>query len=190
MRPDCRRSSRGRAAIAAANRPARSAASAYCADCADEIIAEIRGRILARDGLGVGVIAGHREPDLGPHIWQLACSVCQATWSGRNGDPCPWCVAAAERQRLEQRRLLLYPDWLHEDGPRYDDLSDVDTAVWDRTRCQVRGAGSIEAWAERLARSVQSELITRRRPVQRWRGPRGRAMSSDPKESSTTPSAE
>ena len=132
----------------------------YCDDCADQWTADLRCRILARDGLGVGVIAGHREPDLGPRIWQLACSVCRATWSGRNGDPCPWCVAAAERQRLDQRELLLDPAWLRENSLRYDDLSDVDKAVWNRTRGQTHGEGLEREWARRLGRAVEAGIIT------------------------------
>lgn len=134
----------------------------YCDDCADQIVADIRARILSRDGTGIGTISGSREPNLGPHIWQLACSVCQATWSGRNGDPCPWCQDALERQRADQRAELLTPPWLtsHTRASRYDELSAIDRTVWDHTRGHKRNAGSRRIWGERLGRAVQTGLIT------------------------------
>jgi hypothetical protein len=65
------------------------------------------------------------------------------------------------RQMALDRRLLLDPPWLHTDAgsPRYDALSDVDKAVWDRTRGQTRGEGSLESWAGRLGRAVEAGWI-------------------------------
>jgi hypothetical protein len=92
---------------------------------------------------------------------QLVCDECPAGWIGLPGEGCGWCADAIERQRDDQRRMLLSPDWLSVDhGPRYDQLSPVDRAVWDRTRGQVRGHDSRTAWAERLARAVVSGLVT------------------------------
>jgi hypothetical protein len=93
-----------------------------------------------------------------PGEYDLACDACGATWVGEPDGVCPWCVDAAERQQLEQRRVLLFPDWLYDrDHPRYDDLDEVDRRVWDRTR----GTPPLRPWDERLARAVQSEIITR-----------------------------
>lgn len=108
---------------------------------------------------GVGEIVGQRRPEYGPDVYDLACD-CGATWSGGPGTPCPWCVAAAERQRHEQRRLLLFPPWLRDGGPRYDELAEIDRRIWDATRGQTRDADSLRAWGERLARAVTAGLIT------------------------------
>jgi hypothetical protein len=75
---------------------------------------------------------------------------------------CSWCTDRLERMRADRRRMLLDPPWLRSDAgnPRYDELSEDNKAVWDRTRGQTRGADSLKAWAERLARAVKVELIT------------------------------
>jgi hypothetical protein len=120
--------------------------------------------------IGRAVIAGIRQPDLGPGMWNVACDVCEATWVGRPGDACSWCQRAEERQREDQRRLLLDPPWLHSDcgNVRYDELSAVDRAVWDRTRGQTRGADSIKAWHGRLVRGVESRLISEHEARTAW----------------------
>lgn len=105
------------------------------------------------------------RPDHGPGFHQRLCATCGAGWVGhvRDGDWCPWCEAAQRRQVAdEQRLLLLDPPWLRSDAgsPRYEQLSDDDKAVWDRTRGQVRGAGSMETWVRRLHRAVEAGLIS------------------------------
>ena len=104
-------------------------------------------------------IDGLPRPDHGEGMIQRVCD-CGAGWVGLPDDECGWCYEAHLRQLEEQRRRLLWPEWMIKPGPRYDELSEVDQAVWDRTRGQTRDAGSIEAWAERLARAVRSGLIT------------------------------
>lgn len=99
-------------------------------------------------------------PDLGEGVVHRVCRDCGGSWCGEPEGACPWCVDADERQRLEQRRRLLFPDFLHEESPRYDDLGELDRAAWDRTRGIERGEGSRRAWGERLARAVESGLIT------------------------------
>ena len=66
--------------------------------------------------------------------------------------------------------MLLFPPWLHSDegSPRYDALSEVDKLVWDRTRGQVRGHDSLRTYAERLARAVQSGLVTADEARRAW----------------------
>jgi hypothetical protein len=58
--------------------------------------------------------------------------------------------------------MLLDPPWLQSDAGsmRYDELSEIDKAVWDRTRGQIRGTDSVVAWVARLRRGVDAELIT------------------------------
>jgi hypothetical protein len=62
-----------------------------------------------------------------------------------------------------ERRELLDPPHLRSDAgnPRYDALSDVQKAVWDRTRGQTRGTDSVAWWVARLERAVDVGLITR-----------------------------
>ena len=103
---------------------------------------------------GVGRIIGRRRPEYGDSIFDLRCSACRATWCGEDGDPCEWCERTLQRLQADQRRMLLWPDWLSNDegNPRFDELTEIDEAVWDRTRGQTRGTDSIQAWAGRLAR--------------------------------------
>lgn len=107
---------------------------------------------------------GVPRPDHGPGFRQRSCATCQAGWIGheRDGDWCPWCEAAEERQVAFERLLLLDPPWLHHDAGnrRYDELSDDDKTVWDRTRGQARGTHSVRTWVERLARAVEAGLIS------------------------------
>lgn len=110
-------------------------------------------------GLGIGLPVGERRDD---ELHDLVCVVCAAGWVGPPFDECPWCARAIARQVEDQRRMLLDPPWLASDAgdPRYDELSEVDKAVWDRTRGQRRDADSIKAWVERLARAVIAGVIT------------------------------
>jgi hypothetical protein len=120
------------------------------------------------------VLDGYPRPDHGDGWRERVCGVCSASWVGHvdDGDWCPWCESADERQRAMERRLLLDPPWLRSDAGnvRYDALSDVDRAVWDRTRGQSRGADSLTTWIGRLDRAVEAGLITEheaRRAIQR-----------------------
>lgn len=90
----------------------------------------------------------------------VVCPNCQASWHGYDGDPCDWCAAALQRQLEDQRQRLLYPDWMTTQGLAYDQLSDVDKTVWDRTRGTVNGETSIAAWANRIIDAVQAGVIT------------------------------
>lgn len=107
---------------------------------------------------------GAARPDHGPGFLTRLCTTCGAGWVGheRDGDWCPWCDDADAHQRAAERRLLLDPPWLATDAgtSRYDALSDADRAVWDRTRGQRRGVGSVLVWTERLERAGEAGLIT------------------------------
>jgi hypothetical protein len=134
----------------------------YCDDCADERLTDIRARVLARDGIGHGVGVGRALPEYGPRHILLSCTVCGAGWVGRYGERCHWCQTALQRQLADQRAELLWPSWQASDAgaPRYDELSEVDRRVWDRTRGQGHGAGSRRAWCRRLAGAVRAGLVT------------------------------
>lgn len=102
---------------------------------------------------------GRPRPDYGPGMVERACP-CGAGWIGIADDPCSWCLDAAERDVVELRRRLLWPDWLVEQGPRYDELDDDDRAVWDATRGIARGEASERTWARRLADAVHAGIVT------------------------------
>jgi hypothetical protein len=85
---------------------------------------------------------------------------CGATWHGHTGDPCRWCEEATQRHLDDQRQQLLHPNWMTDQGPVYDQLSDVDKAVWDHTRGQAGTHDSIPSWTVRLKRAVETGLIT------------------------------
>jgi hypothetical protein len=98
-------------------------------------------------------------------VWvDRQCAVCKATWTGLYVDDaewCWWCERRDERQLADQRRMLLWPE-MPERGPRYDALDAVGQAVWDRTRGQTRGDGSMVMWAGRLRRAVEAGWIEER----------------------------
>lgn len=102
---------------------------------------------------------GVPRPDHGPGMIQRLCR-CGAGWVGRPDDPCSWCADAAARAVADLRRQLLWPAWMLEQGPRYDELDEVDRAVWDRTRGIRRGEASERAWARRLAEAVIAGIVT------------------------------
>jgi len=94
------------------------------------------------------------------HTEQLIECDCGASWYGHPGDPCDWCARALQRQLDDQKQRILYPDWMVDQGPVYDQLSDVDKAVWDRTRGIARGEASFAAWIARIIDATQAGVIT------------------------------
>lgn len=92
------------------------------------------------DASGAGRQRGPLRPDWGEDWAELACDRCGASWVGPIGEACDWCAVALERMRVWQAEKLLQPE-----------LPDRDDA---------RRRHSLEAWAERLARGVEAELIT------------------------------
>lgn len=88
-----------------------------------------------------GRIHGRVRPEYGPDIYDLVCDVCGAGWCGKDGEACWWCQRTLEELQADQRRELLWPRWL----PDRDDR---------------RYPGSLHTWVRRLARAVQSGLIT------------------------------
>lgn len=117
------------------------AAVAYCDICADELLDPIRARVLADEsGVGIGRQRGPLRPDYG-HRWaELACTVCDATWTGRIGTPCAYCEHRAVRLVELQRRRILRPEL---------------PTVADRHR-----SDALDAWYGRLARAVRAGIIS------------------------------
>jgi hypothetical protein len=63
----------------------------------------------------------------------------------------------------DERKALLWPSWAaNGNGPRYDDLSDVDKEVWRKTRGQRNDADSHATWLRDLANAVIRGDITTR----------------------------
>jgi hypothetical protein len=93
----------------------------------------------ARTGVGQGRQNGPLRADYGPRWGELECDLCEASWVGRIDEPCSWCEKRVERQRVDQRRLLLHPD-----------LPDRGDKRRDR---------ALQAWATRLANAVNSGLM-------------------------------
>ena len=116
----------------------------------DELIARLTALIANQDAALLKLAADTPQ----------TCSSCDATWYGQHDDPCGWCADALERQREAQRQLILHPTFLDaEQGPRYDELDELDKAVWRATRGGDNGGSALE-WARRLRRAVNSELVT------------------------------
>lgn len=105
--------------------------------------------------IGVGVQAGPMRPDHGPHDAELECVVCEARWVGELLDPCPYCARSVEKMLAWQAQLVLTPP----------DLEPTD----------VRYAAAARAWAERLARAVESGLIDAEQARRAW----GKAVRRD-----------
>jgi len=56
----------------------------------------------------------------------------------------------------DERRRLLFPPWsTNGNGPAYDALSDVDKAVWRKTRGQRNDDDSLATWLNELAIAVR-----------------------------------
>ena len=91
---------------------------------------------------GVGRQQGPLRLDWGPTWADLKCDQCGATWVGQIDDPCSWCQRSLELARMYQRDLLLKPP----------DADPSDATYPAR----------MIAWAERLDRGVQAELINQR----------------------------
>lgn len=113
----------------------------WCTPCWDEF----RDRIRAK---GLGMQIGPTRDDWGPGWYPLQCSACEATWTGRPFEHCPWCHLRRERTRQEQRQLTLAGPDLDPDDERYDHAS--------------------LAWRTRLEVAVKAELITEREARNAW----------------------
>ncbi len=112
----------------------------YCDECAEQVLAPIRKKVAQRDGVGYGEQHGRRRPDWGYSYADLKCNLCGATWVGPIYERCTWCEDALDRMRQWQAEMLLDPDLPDPDDARY------------KAACG--------AWAQRLGRAVNSELVT------------------------------
>jgi bacterioferritin-associated ferredoxin len=112
----------------------------YCAVCANAILDPIRERVILPTGFdGTGREITPR-PDCGIGWSDLKCSVCSATWTGRPNESCGWCRNRYKSMLANQRQLTLRPNLPSRNDPKR--------------------IGALDAWAQRLARAVRSEIVT------------------------------
>lgn len=98
---------------------------------------------------GAGEPYGAQCPGYGPHVEELRCNACGATWAGVAGDPCGWCVDRLERQQEHQAELLLRPP-------------SVDTD-------DIAHGTRMDAWIDRMAVGIDAGLITEAEAQAAWR---------------------
>lgn len=112
-----------------------------CADCWWRTFGEAHARHEYEEhGHGSMLQSGRKRPDYGNGWADCSCSVCGYQAVAPIGDPCHACIIAAERHRAWHVEKLLTPPDVDRDDPS--------------------SRGRLEAWVERLARAVDSELIT------------------------------
>lgn len=110
----------------------------YCATHRSELLASFSSA--SWDANGVGVIDGAADDTLGPSVYRLRCTACQATWYGVPGARCDYCRRHREHLAAAARaQVLTVPD-------------DVAGVPYDVT---------LTAWGERLRRAVDARIITR-----------------------------
>lgn len=122
-------------------------AEGYCSVHLAEMYARFDPAVFALNG--VGLQSGLVRPEFGPLFYDLTCCACDATWAGVPGETCYWCASSYNRMIFDQAEMLLEPPDVDPDDRLYD------------TRMQ--------AWAERLARGVDAEIITDIEATQAWK---------------------
>lgn len=120
-----------------------------CHACTEAILDPIRDAVAAAHAWGgVGRITTPR-PDYGPGWHDLRCNCCGATWVGHAGDQCEWCERTRENVRRRQAELVLEPPDIDPDDATY--------------------VTRMTSWAQRMARAVEAEHITRKAADIAWR---------------------
>lgn len=98
-------------------------------------------------------------PDL---EWQW-CK-CGAGWWGYWHEACDWCYQRKQVELARYRQELLYPDELMPGTSlRYEELSEIDQAVWRATRGIAAQGNEYQPqreWLQKLAQAVTDEVIT------------------------------
>ena len=97
---------------------------------------------------GHGQQSGPLRPDWGDGWADLTCDTCQAGWTGPIGEPCAYCHLAEQRQLAWQAELVLQP-------PDVDPVDD-------------RYHHAMTAWAGRLKRAVQAQIVTEQKARTAW----------------------
>jgi hypothetical protein len=70
---------------------------------------------------------------IGNGDFNYQCLKCLASWVGPNGDYCDWCHKRWLMVQADNKRKLLFPEWL-EWGDQYYQLGKVSREVWANTR--------------------------------------------------------
>src|SRR4030095_15244710 len=85
---------------------------------------------------------------------------CGATWMGYRWEACNWCVKRDLINLQVYRQKLLQPEWMHNQGPKYQQLSDVDKRIWNETR-GIKPVADVEKdWMNHLNEAEQAGHIT------------------------------
>lgn len=79
---------------------------------------------------------------------------------GYQWEQCSWCWKRDQVALQMHREALLQPAWLYDQGPKYQQLSDVDKRIWNQTR-GIKAVADVEQdWLNTLHESEQSGHIT------------------------------
>jgi hypothetical protein len=118
----------------------------YCGAHLAALYRKFPAEVWALDGIGLQ--AGPRRPDYGPEYVELECCACGAGWIGALLEACPWCAELRARMLEWQAENVLTPPDVDPAERNYDDR--------------------MKAWAARLARAVEAELVTREQALTAW----------------------
>ena len=89
--------------------------------------------------------------------WQY-CK-CGASWLGYAFERCDWCYARKQAHWESEKAELLNPSWMHNQGPKYHELTEVQRMVWDTTRGIKRGAGLTQDWLHMTLTDVERDWL-------------------------------
>ena len=96
---------------------------------------------------------------------------CGASWLGYWHEACDWCWKRKQAQWVGIKADLLNPPWMHSQGPKYRELSEVDRLVWDTTRGIKRGTDVERQWMADLQECYDLGLLTENemaRAIGKW----------------------
>ena len=128
---------------------------AYCSEHAEAILIPLRIKWLTVAVVGA---AGPAHP---PEMRLLHCQECGATWVGYPSDECDWCIRRAKRMEEDERKALLWPEWASNGfGAWYDQLDEVNQAIWRQTRGQDATPEMMLTWVAKLSAAVLAGDIT------------------------------
>jgi len=90
---------------------------------------------------------------------------------GYQSEACLWCWKRDQINLQMYREKLLQPEWMHNQGPKYQQLSDVDKRIWNQTRGIKPVADIEQEWVNQLHAAEQAGHITSEemaRAIAKW----------------------
>lgn len=97
------------------------------------------------------------------NVDQHECSDCHATWLGDSD--CRWCSERVEREQAARIANVLYPLWMVQEGPRFDELGPIDQEIWKVTRGTKLGAWGAAEWSDALYDAMHDGLISKAQAI-------------------------